>query len=240
MAVFIERMYELASCATKDDFALSVGRIAAAYGFDHWMYALDLPVTGDHKRQFMLGGYPDAWVSHYFRNDYLRVDPVIRHCQTRAAPFRWPSPSDVRAADEPTARLFAEAREFGLATGLSIPVHGLGCRWGLVSFAAARPVADAEFAELLPALHLFAHCVHDIGHAHAQGTSPAQMPQLTRRELECLRWAAAGKTSWEIGRLIAISERTVVFHLQNAATKLDTRSRQAAAVRAIGLGLIVV
>ena len=43
---------------------------------------------------------------------------------------------------------------------------------------------------------------------------------LTGRELECLEWVSHGKTSWEIGTILDLSERTVNFHLSNACLNL--------------------
>jgi DNA-binding CsgD family transcriptional regulator len=63
-------------------------------------------------------------------------------------------------------------------------------------------------------------------------------PHLTTREIECLGWAAEGKTSKEISQLLNISERTVVFHLQNAATKLGVVTRQQAIAHSIMHGLV--
>jgi len=64
-------------------------------------------------------------------------------------------------------------------------------------------------------------------------------PNLTRREKECLLWAAKGQTSWETSQILGIAERTVIFHLQNAGTKLDTTSRQQTVARAISTGRIM-
>lgn len=61
---------------------------------------------------------------------------------------------------------------------------------------------------------------------------------LSEREKACLRWTALGKSSWEIGQILAISENTVVFHIKNVMRKLDSASRTLAAVKAIELGLI--
>ena len=61
---------------------------------------------------------------------------------------------------------------------------------------------------------------------------------LTQRESECLTWVSAGKTSWEIGHIMDISERTVNFHIGNATSKLDCATRRHAAVKALTLGLI--
>lgn len=64
------------------------------------------------------------------------------------------------------------------------------------------------------------------------------MVKLTKRELECLYWAAKGKTSWEIGTILGISERTVNFHISNLIPKFSVHSRQAAIAIAISMGLL--
>ena len=62
--------------------------------------------------------------------------------------------------------------------------------------------------------------------------------ELSDREKACLSWAAVGKSSWEIGRILAISENTVIFHIKNAMRKLGANSRTLAAFKAVELGLI--
>uniref|UniRef100_UPI003341C9FF helix-turn-helix domain-containing protein n=1 Tax=Castellaniella defragrans TaxID=75697 RepID=UPI003341C9FF len=64
------------------------------------------------------------------------------------------------------------------------------------------------------------------------------MKPLSDREQECLLWAAQGKTSWEIGRILGIAERTVNFHIANTCAKLDVRTRQAAITTALSRRLI--
>lgn len=61
---------------------------------------------------------------------------------------------------------------------------------------------------------------------------------LSIREQECLVWAARGKTSWETGVILGISERTVNFHLQNACRKLRVNGRRAAILQAMHERLI--
>jgi len=64
------------------------------------------------------------------------------------------------------------------------------------------------------------------------------MAPMTSRELQCMHWAAMGKTSWEIGVIIGVSQRTVNFHIARACEKLGTHRRQAAISIAIQRGLI--
>lgn len=67
----------------------------------------------------------------------------------------------------------------------------------------------------------------------------AAVPQtLTRREVQCLRWAAAGKTDGEIGIILSLSVSTVRFHLRNAAAKLGATGRAQSIQIAAGLGFV--
>jgi LuxR family transcriptional regulator, quorum-sensing system regulator CciR len=71
--------------------------------------------------------------------------------------------------------------------------------------------------------------------------NPARLPvgvALSRREVECLRWAAVGKTDLEIGLIIARSRATIRFHIANATAKLDAVSRSQAVFKAAQLGFI--
>jgi DNA-binding CsgD family transcriptional regulator len=63
-------------------------------------------------------------------------------------------------------------------------------------------------------------------------------PHLSVREIECLRWVSIGKTAWETSRIVAISQRTVEFHLSNAVRKLEAKNKVHAAVIAVRAGII--
>ena len=69
-------------------------------------------------------------------------------------------------------------------------------------------------------------------------TAPIDLNPLTEREAECLRWAAQGKTSWEIGHILGLSERTANYHISNACAKMNVRGRQAAIAQALRAGYL--
>lgn len=48
----------------------------------------------------------------------------------------------------------------------------------------------------------------------------------TKREVECIRWVSKGKTSWEVSKILGVSERTVNFHIQNCMKKTNSVNRQ--------------
>ena len=61
---------------------------------------------------------------------------------------------------------------------------------------------------------------------------------LSDREIEVLTWAARGKTSAEIAQILALSKRTVDFHIDNARDKLGVATRIQAIVKAAAGQLI--
>jgi DNA-binding CsgD family transcriptional regulator len=80
-------------------------------------------------------------------------------------------------------------------------------------------------------------------HAHARRKFVADHlvngVALSPRELECLRWAAQGKSAWDTGRILGISRHTVAFHLDNAKTKLGVRSTIQAVARLMASKAII-
>src|ERR1051325_1604481 len=69
------------------------------------------------------------------------------------------------------------------------------------------------------------------------GAKMSTLSDLTPRELEVLQLLLAGKTNKEIAQQIAISAKTVEFHLDHIYTKLGVRSRMLAGVWAMQQGL---
>jgi len=60
----------------------------------------------------------------------------------------------------------------------------------------------------------------------------------TPREIEGLCWTMDGKTAWEVGEALGISERTAVLHINNAMHKLGCTNKHQAVLKALRLGLI--
>ena len=120
------------------------------------------------------------------------------------------------------------------------PVHLPRGLVGAVFWCSREPVGvEAIFAGQAGHLHNLAVKLVAT-HNEARGRPrDATVPQtLTRREVQCLRWAAAGKTDGEIGIILSLSVSTVRFHLRNAAAKLGATGRAQSIQIAAGLGFV--
>jgi DNA-binding CsgD family transcriptional regulator len=63
-------------------------------------------------------------------------------------------------------------------------------------------------------------------------------PDLTPRQIEVMRWVSAGKTDWEIGRILSISEATVNRHVELAKERIGVRTRAQAIVECLVNGFV--
>src|SRR5882724_5167261 len=151
--------------------------------------------------------------------------------------FTW---SDVRAqrsfsCAEETA--WNDLRAFGWRNGFVTPVHGPHGYLATVSMASIEPDLDLSAPRRLH-LQMISLMVHERCCALSGGiVVESACESLSARELECLRWVAAGKTDWEIGMILSISAATVKFHLDRARVKLGARTRAQAVAQLVLRGL---
>jgi DNA-binding CsgD family transcriptional regulator len=233
-----ETLDAMESAKTGDELRVQMEKFARQAGFETFAYALTITASSLQPQKYLITDYPKEWVNRYVARDYIHLDPLIRHCEGSMRPTFWDdhndSPGKVR-------EFWEEAGYFNLKSGLTFAVHEQPGVTGIFSLARDSPldINGEELASLVGRAQLFASVLH---HAVTRIDLPRLLPQtkidLTPREHECLKWAADGKTSWEIGQILAIAERTVVFHLSNVIQKLAASNRTQAIVRAVALRLI--
>ncbi len=128
------------------------------------------------------------------------------------------------------------AKEHGISAGVGVPITGTELEWGLMVATTSSTEQARDVRDRLPHVCLLAH--HVYCRLLRFESRDEKRQGLTRRQSEILKWASEGKSSWEIGRILTISEATVNFHASSAARKLGVSGRRAACARAIALGLI--
>ena len=63
-------------------------------------------------------------------------------------------------------------------------------------------------------------------------------PRLTQRECDCLKFAARGMTSADIGNKLCVTERTVNFHFGRLRQKLGALNRPEAIAKGVSMGFV--
>lgn len=173
----------------------------------------------------------NSWLQEYRRRGLEKVDPIVRRAQCDASIFRW---SDAHASHPCGLPDYLDLKsDLGRKDGIAGACRGRagGGQMTLVSLSLSERAASMRHRAVLDAL---------LPHLHEMllWSPPRDEVRLTPRELEVLSWMMEGKSVWDVGCLLAISERTVKFHLSNAYAKLNAVNRSQAVAKALRLGLL--
>lgn len=219
----------LVSCASEKGFS------EVAYGALTFAEARGLP---EYLPSGVTVTFPPDWCGRYVERKYRVIDPVVRRAPTLLRPFLWDQLAKKCQLQPSERRVLAEAKEAGLKHGMSVPLYGPLGQVALASF--ASPFDDADPQCQMSHLNVLAWHFHialaEISRPSASGSSCEIA--LSERERDCLRWVGEGKSSWEIGKILEVSENTVNFHLKNAIRKLGTSNRTHGIAKAIRQNLI--
>lgn len=234
----IDLMMSILSCKSEQGLQSSLMEVTRHLGFESFVAGTQMVSIDGSLTHHLVSGYPEQWQSIYAERGYLQLDPTVAHCQKSTQPLIW---SEEVFSDEGSISVFEEARSFGLSHGVSAAVHeSNGTTKTMLSFARDRPIDEPSLGVQTVAKTI-ASCTHfvlaEIVRDHLPKPSAVQM-HLTPQELNCLRWTSQGKTSWEVSRIMSLSEATVTFHLKNAMKKLGASNRPHALAIAVRTGII--
>jgi DNA-binding CsgD family transcriptional regulator len=234
---------EFASNATDPHRAFdALKRIGQALGYDHAIAAY-APRIGDRKSMFVASTYSEAWRNEqeHLTPDEALQDPIVSHLKSRIEPIYWNKNDYDKAGQMP---LYERFRDLGLGSGIALAVRGLNGEMLSVGFSnSAQANTEGRSAPVtqMGALYLSATAMFNrmVAIPKKQVLPRGEnSPRLTPREIECLQWARAGKTSWEVAKILGISQATSIFHMKNAISKLDASNKTHAVIVAIERGLI--
>jgi DNA-binding CsgD family transcriptional regulator len=223
---------------TRDDFRQEVLRFADRLGFPYVNAMTVIDRAGSDPDFIMVNNVPTGYSEVFHDKGQQRKDPVMQHCKRDAVPIVWDQDTYV---SRNMGDVWEEQAAFGYRTGICLALHlPLGRHFLLgVDRSKALPSRPEALTRLVAELQLFAvHAQDTAFRLLAPAPAAPDHPPLTPRELEALRWTMDGKTAWEVGSIMSISERTAVLHLQNAMRKLDCVNKHQAVLKALRLGLL--
>ena len=170
--------------------------------------------------------------SYFIQAVRVCSEPIHYH-HGRLASWRETHALDAINAQGPSER-------FGVGAAIIVPAYLPAGVIGAVVWATADANFDVESVFHQRATQLHALALRFVATEHERSIRGAAIapPSLTRREIQCLKWGAAGKTDSEISTIMSISVPTVRFHMTNAARKLDVVGRSQAIYRAATLGYV--
>ena len=204
------------------------------YGFKSIAYlSVNIPSVprGKHYMHCM---YSDRSVRHCVGRNPVSIDSAVRLELTSSHPLDWQSSANHGAR---AGNGFASADETGAPATFPLRTfHGETAVFGIIpDLQPSEPMKQVKGAvrdfQIL-ANYFHSHVLRMNGH------NADEEMLVSARELDCLKWTAAGKTAWEASVILGISERTVRFHLNAAREKMQCATTTQAVAKAVAQNLI--
>jgi DNA-binding CsgD family transcriptional regulator len=228
-----------------DDLGPIILDLVTALGFSSFTHGISLSFNPTAESQsFVYTTLHRDWVALYDQRAYLEVDHRIQYGLDSPLPFIWDQAS-VRGRSPRMDQFLDAARDFGIASGVSISLRDSHGRGGFTAFSSEagilNPERRQEIAEAIGNIMALGQYFHElfISNVLRRRLSPAmEGVPLSPRERQCLQLVANGQTSHEIATKLGITERTANHHMGNIISKLDVLNRKEAVAKAIARGLI--
>ena len=179
-------------------------------------------------------GWDEAW------DLYNPHCPYYHACFDGRVAFDWASVRTRRDLTREEKKAWHYLADFDLIKGFTVPIHAPGY-FGFVTVVGDgndRSWARRVETNTAPLLFL-SHVYHEAARERFPTffRAPNETP-ISAREHECLRWAAAGKTTAEVAAILGLSQETVRVYFKRAMRKLDATNRTQAVARAFGAGYL--
>lgn len=183
--------------------------------------------------QFFHSSWPKTWLDRYVSGGYVTYDPCLQYIAENVRPVTFTEMPKQGWMTPPQHAMWQDVQAHGFTEGLVVPIHNLQRPRAAAVYAGSVQEADPAAFPSLYLIALYAHeRLRNLGREDAPGVI------LTAREQEVLSGLARGLTDDEIGHSLAISVRTVRFHLNQARIRLEARTRAQAVAIAVYRGLI--
>lgn len=192
-------------------------------GFDYFALLHHSSLASSRPGLIRLDTYPAGWEHELAARGLIGADPV-HHASVRTnIGFAWAELPTLASMGRREREVLDRARRFDIGDGFTVPVNVPGEPAGSCSFA-VRLGTGLPHQRLLCAEQLGAHAFRAARRIH---NYPAVRgcPHLSRRERQCVRLLAAGKTDWEIAAILGISVETAHQYVKRARAAYDVVSR---------------
>jgi len=186
----------------------------------------------------LIGNAPESFKATQLDVEISKRDPVTKRLKSLSVPFIYDQSMYVA---EGLGEAWEHQAKFGYRTGIAVALHLPGHKHFLlgVDRFAPLPKQEGKVIRMMADLQLLAvHAQSAAIRLFGSDQDALKIPRFTPRELEILRWCMDGKSAWQTGALLAISEATVNFHLRNVCTKLNVASKHQAVLKAVNMGLL--
>lgn len=211
------------ACSDMSGLAVLLADAARDLGFQFFALLHHASLALPGRGLIRIDTYPQGWAEELVARDLVGIDPVHHACRRTSLGFAWNELARFTPIGGAEREVLARADRHGLGNGFTVPVNLPGEPPGSCTFAVRSGLA-LPAGRLLSAEQLGVHAF-ETARRIAGFPGQAHCPRLSRRERQCLKLVAAGKTDAVIAQILGICPDTVHQYVKRARAAYDVASR---------------
>jgi LuxR family transcriptional regulator, quorum-sensing system regulator BjaR1 len=225
--LFIEFYEKVYNAKSPDDLCAHLEKIITSFGFLNYSVIYIPDAEENNFRPYVVAtNWPKVLLDESNRHKRAEKNQIIASLRSRLSPLTFDLDAmemdseqigPLSKAQQHMINLF---REHNRIRGAYFPCVDSRGQKGAISLCGVRDLPSTEETSIL---HLICHFA--FSNLHFLFKSNTSKADLTKREEDCLNWAARGKTISECSVILGISQNTVAGYLASTSRKLSARNK---------------
>ncbi len=171
-----------------------------------------------------ISNYHPDWRSLYFERNFSALDPVVKRSKSLKRIFTWSGELEIPRLSKPERSFYSHAADFGIRSGITIPVRTANGSMSMFTLASDKPTIDLDREiDAVAAAMAVAQLHARIAFLHATPTVESAA-YLDPKEATYLKWIAVGKTMEEVADLEGVKYNSVRVKLTEAKKRFDVHT----------------
>jgi LuxR family transcriptional regulator, activator of conjugal transfer of Ti plasmids len=217
MQQWLDKLTDLTAIETnRKNLEEALAGLTEQIGFGGYAY---LSVQPGHT--FAISNYHPDWQSLYFERNYSALDPVVKRGRSLKKIFTWAGELDMPRASKAERSFYSHAANFGIRSGISVPVRTANGAMSMFTMASDEPTIDLdEKIDAVAAASAVAQLHARIAFSRATPTAE-DAAYLDPKEATYLKWIEAGKSMADTATIEGVKYNTVRVKLANTKKRFE-------------------
>ena len=241
-SIILELASRLRDAEDTQDVTQLLVEAISPFGYDRFVYARSPAEDSRVEEYISLTNLEPAWMQHYLSEELYQSDFALEHCLKSSKPLRWITLPELIERGEMTHKngeVYKAACDWGISNGVTIPLPCFGRYKAGISLVGDPNANHDQQDQLFQAEEKTLSTIVQIFHAAVNmGTIARGFFNLSKREIEVLKWLSNGLKTKEIAKKLQTSVHTVEKQSKSARERLGAASSTEAVAKAAILGII--
>jgi DNA-binding CsgD family transcriptional regulator len=234
----VEAVADFAETRDGNDLWVRLHRQLGRFGIGEMIYGAEAIPDPEREAVPIFNSINPSWLEDKLSNGLFECDEYVRASRIDVTPMLWSDTALIEAMSPAARQSFSLDVDYGVLTGVSIPMRFAGGLGASSIGLHARGLGPSEFDRIWAEHDGTITAIVNAFDTALRRDHVGKLFPLSPQERDCLSWLAAGLQHKQIAARLRLTDRQVEKRLEQARAKLKAATTAQAVATALIFGLI--